>query len=327
MRRYTVRAKAGGGQSSHDNKSGKAKSAGAMLRRYGEQALKEDIAQCLTLWNGHIQSCSLILISAPKTMRSILFDDAVNGTGDATGVVLLKEDPRISYVPFMVDRPTLDEAKMVHERCTSVYFNRVDGVDTSGDATTVGAASSEASVASLLGILKPLKPNSSSNEEKRFSATVANTPGLLQCPASQRLISACHGADEEAVLAVLEDMAGQPAFDVFSPRTTTTAVADYPSTATATGTESAAIDNAQGASDSAELSLVVNLVESLETLSTALHMASAQGQARAVVRLLELGASPLATDIRGRMPYFLARDKETRDAFRRFRGTPEWEDR
>ena len=34
LRRYTVRAKAGGGQSSHDNKSGKAQSAGAMMRRY-----------------------------------------------------------------------------------------------------------------------------------------------------------------------------------------------------------------------------------------------------------------------------------------------------
>jgi hypothetical protein len=36
LRRYTIRAKAGGSQSSHDSQGKKAKSAGAMLRRYGE---------------------------------------------------------------------------------------------------------------------------------------------------------------------------------------------------------------------------------------------------------------------------------------------------
>ena len=39
-RHYTIRAKAGGAQSSHDNKGMKAHSAGASLRRHGEQALK-----------------------------------------------------------------------------------------------------------------------------------------------------------------------------------------------------------------------------------------------------------------------------------------------
>ena len=34
-------AQAGGSQSAHDNQGRKAKSAGAMLRRYGEQALRE----------------------------------------------------------------------------------------------------------------------------------------------------------------------------------------------------------------------------------------------------------------------------------------------
>lgn len=301
MRRYTVRAKAGGGQSSHDNKSGKAKSAGAMLRRYGEQALKEDIAQCMTLWSGHIQSCSLIFISAPKTMRSILFDDCSSGTNSTTPVILSKDDPRISYVPFMVDRPTLEEAKMVHDRCTSVYFNRCDEADASSATSADGNSPTQA--AALPGILKPTK---TSEESKAAAAT---TPGLLQCPASQRLISACRTNDEEAVLALLEEMCEQPGFDVISPRAST-------STSPVDGT-----------SDTVELSMVLNLVDSLETLSTALHVASAQGHVRVVTQLLELGASPLAADIRGRMPYYIAKDKETRDAFRRFRGSPEGEDR
>ncbi len=42
-KRYTVRAKAGGAQSAHDMSAGKARSAGAMLRRYGEKAMSDDL--------------------------------------------------------------------------------------------------------------------------------------------------------------------------------------------------------------------------------------------------------------------------------------------
>ncbi|RYG67395.1 GNAT family N-acetyltransferase, partial [archaeon] len=49
LRRYTVRAKAGGGQSSHDNKGGKAKSMGAQLRRYGERMLEQDDWEIIAL--------------------------------------------------------------------------------------------------------------------------------------------------------------------------------------------------------------------------------------------------------------------------------------
>ena len=42
------------------------------------------------------------------------------------------------------------------------------------------------------------------------------------------------------------------------------------------------------------------------------------GRDRVVLRLLEAGASPAVGDVRGRFPYFLAKDKDTRDAFRRF---------
>ena len=51
FRRYTVRAKAGGSQSAHDNQGRKAQSAGAQLRRYGEQALREDVRGVLHEWS------------------------------------------------------------------------------------------------------------------------------------------------------------------------------------------------------------------------------------------------------------------------------------
>ena len=48
--RYTIRAKRGGSQSSYDSGGRKALSAGATLRRYGEQALREDVRSLLKDW-------------------------------------------------------------------------------------------------------------------------------------------------------------------------------------------------------------------------------------------------------------------------------------
>ena len=309
MRRYTVRAKAGGGQSSHDNKSGKAKSAGAMLRRYGEQALKEDIAQCLALWSGHIQSCSMILISAPKTMRSVLFDTPENpSTGknniNSTGGVLSKDDPRVAYVPFMVDRPTLDEAKMVHDRCTSVYFNRTDSVEAGADD-----ASSEVTVGMLKNTVKFAKPETASvkAEEKKES--------VLYSPLSKQIFDAIGSGDEDQALAVVQEVSELGVYEV------------YHSQASVENTTSESQDSADRAPHSVDLSAVLGLVDGLEHLTTPLHAASEKGMTGVVALLLALGASPMPSDIRGRTAYFIAKDKETRDAFRRYRATPEGEDR
>lgn len=321
MRRYTVRAKAGGGQSSHDNKSGKAKSAGAMLRRYGEQALKEDIAACLALWSGHIQSCSLILISAPKTMRSSLFDTPENpaggnsGNSNNGGGVLAKDDPRIAYVPFMVDRPTLDEAKMVHDRCTSVYFNRTDIAAETGKEDTFFDTPLE-------GILKPISYSAPRSEVKAPDST--EKLALMYSPLSKKLFDAILNNDETGALIVLEEAAAQGnVFEVFeqpldggdeSPS------ASIPHPLPVTRANS-------GSSHPVELHLVLDLVDGLTHLTTPLHAAAERGMSDLVAQLLSLGASPMLSDIRGRTSYFVAKDKETRDAFRRYRATPEGENR
>lgn len=49
-----------------------------------------------------------------------------------------------------------------------------------------------------------------------------------------------------------------------------------------------------------------------------LHRAAKAGDPERVRRLLESGHDPCARDGKGRPPYDLASDKETRDAFRRF---------
>jgi hypothetical protein len=57
--RYTTRRKQGGSQSVNDNAKGNAKSAGALLRRYGEQALR-DVCNQLSTPDLHLGSeCTL----------------------------------------------------------------------------------------------------------------------------------------------------------------------------------------------------------------------------------------------------------------------------
>ena len=316
MRRYTVRAKAGGGQSSHDNKSGKAKSAGAMLRRYGEQALKEDIAACLALWSGHIQSCSLILISAPKTMRSSLFDTPENPNsnnssgGNGSGGVLAKDDPRIAYVPFMVDRPTLDEAKMVHDRCTSVYFNRTD-------IAAVEASKEDAFFDTPVTSI--LKASSHSAPRTESNADASNQLALMYSPISTRLFEAISSNDEAGALLVLEEAVAQgSSLEVFEQPLHSNTEADSGLTLE---------ENAKRVAHQVELHVVLDLVDGLTHLTTPLHAAAERGMSDLVTQLLTLGASPMPSDIRGRTSYFVAKDKETRDAFRRYRATPEGEDR
>ena len=52
-----------------------------------------------------------------------------------------------------------------------------------------------------------------------------------------------------------------------------------------------------------------------------LHVAARSGDAGEVLRLLENGANPCDKDLRGRPPYLVAKSKDVRDTFRRFRAS------
>ncbi|KNZ75105.1 Zinc finger protein [Termitomyces sp. J132] len=82
--RYTTRRKQGGSQSLNDNAKGNAKSAGALLRRYGEQSLRDDIRNLLLEWREEIDACERIWIRANGSNRKIFvgYDDAVILKGD-----------------------------------------------------------------------------------------------------------------------------------------------------------------------------------------------------------------------------------------------------
>lgn len=115
FQRYTVRRKQGGSQSASDASGGKAKSAGATLRRYNEAALKQDVADLLVQWKDLLQSTDLIFISSGKTDRTSFF-------GGKTPV-LQPDDKRLRRIPFATFRPTFEELCRVRSDLSSVRFS------------------------------------------------------------------------------------------------------------------------------------------------------------------------------------------------------------
>ncbi|OBZ73505.1 Protein VMS1 [Grifola frondosa] len=99
--RYTTRRKQGGSQSLNDNAKSKAVSAGAMLRRYGEQALRDDIRNLIQDWADEINSCERIWIRASVSNRRIFLD--------YEGAIISKGDERLRTFPFPTRRPTQSE--------------------------------------------------------------------------------------------------------------------------------------------------------------------------------------------------------------------------
>ncbi|EJD07510.1 uncharacterized protein FOMMEDRAFT_100792 [Fomitiporia mediterranea MF3/22] len=99
--RYTTRRKQGGSQSLNDNAKGNAKSAGAQLRRYGEQALRDDIRNLISEWSEDISACERIWIRASGANRRIFMD--------YDGATIAKGDPRLRTFPFPTRRPTQAE--------------------------------------------------------------------------------------------------------------------------------------------------------------------------------------------------------------------------
>ncbi|KAF7356857.1 bVLRF1 domain-containing protein [Mycena venus] len=99
--RYTTRRKQGGSQGLNDNAKGNAKSAGAQLRRYGEQALRDDIRNLIQDWAEEINACERIWIRASGTNKKIFID--------YDDCVIEKGDGRLRTFPFPTRRPTQSE--------------------------------------------------------------------------------------------------------------------------------------------------------------------------------------------------------------------------
>jgi hypothetical protein len=95
--RYTTRRKQGGSQALHDGANGKAKSAGAQLRRYGEQALRADVQGLLAAWADALQACERVWVRASWASRRVFMEE--------DGGVFEKGDARVRAFPFPTRRP------------------------------------------------------------------------------------------------------------------------------------------------------------------------------------------------------------------------------
>ena len=264
FQRYTVRRKQGGSQSANDASGGKAKSAGATLRRYNEAALKQDIAELLTQWKTDLQDVEMIFLSSGKTDRSTFFD--------GKDPVLQPSDKRLKRIPFAVARPTFEEVCRVRSELSSAKFSPLADEKAKTPPPSSPVKSKKTSNS-------PIKSKSSNKEDAAIEQTdikgggagvAAAAPKAPEMPA---LSLAVKEGDLVRAKALIDEGA-----DVN--------VADF-------------------------------------DCMTPLHHAASQDSVPLINLLLASGADPCRLDVHMRPPYFVCSTKETRNAFRRFRGDHE----
>ncbi|CAD6570534.1 MAG: hypothetical protein TREMPRED_005887 [Tremellales sp. Tagirdzhanova-0007] len=115
--RYTTRKKQGGSQALNDNAKSKAVSAGAMLRRYGEQALQEEIRALMIEWEEDIALSERVFIRASTHGKKSFWG--------YEGAVIQKGDDRIRVFPFPTRRPTLQELLRCWHELTRVKVSHL----------------------------------------------------------------------------------------------------------------------------------------------------------------------------------------------------------
>ena len=358
-KRYTVRAKAGGSQSSHDNKGGAAHSAGAAMRRAGELALQDEVTGLVRSWAETLEQCACVLVSAPKVMRSLLYD------GDKDTGLLCKDDPRVVSVPFMVPKVTMNAALEVFTKCTTVFVAKTGGGSGSSPASTLGPTAHNASSADGTLSRDPLdeiqdeytemvaalakqrrEARSLRKGEKRAAGRDAEgavrggvagagggeeawTPEDALVSHVCGLLRAGRGVEVEALLGRIQGKEEEGEGGEEEEEEEGGAAAAAAAAAEALAPLGARLQDTSPA-------LLVALVEKShragkegkevlpgESYGTLLHVAAESGAGPTCRLLLLLGADPGAIDSRGRVAYGLCRDKETRDCFRRARAVLE----
>ena len=121
--RYTSRRKQGGSQLAHDNKSGKANSIGAQIRRGNEIELRKDIQNLLIVkWKQHVNEADNIFISTASRNRSVFFKVPI---GAKIKTSALEKNEKLKYVPFATARPTLNECEIVKNRLGRIKFSEL----------------------------------------------------------------------------------------------------------------------------------------------------------------------------------------------------------
>ncbi|KAG0073930.1 hypothetical protein BGZ90_011186 [Linnemannia elongata] len=101
--------KQGGSQAAH----GIANSAGARIRMYNEEALKLEVRELLEGWSHWIKQSECVFVHSPGNNRKVLYyENSVLSAAEKQG--------RLRSIPFMTRRPTLTELKRAFVELTSV---------------------------------------------------------------------------------------------------------------------------------------------------------------------------------------------------------------
>ncbi|KAI0372738.1 hypothetical protein BV20DRAFT_1014803 [Pilatotrama ljubarskyi] len=252
--RYTTRRKQGGSQSINDNSKNKAISAGAMLRRYGEQALRDDIRNLLTDWAEEIHECERIWIRASVSNRRIFLD--------YEGAVIEKGDERLRTFPFPTRRPTQAELTRCLQELTRVKVSHLteDALRAQDEALLASlpkprpqpapappeAAKPKEKSAQpqlspeevqlrdkwtrLLDMIKRGRLDTLKGFWEREGASLGGVDAPVPEWADERggtlLQVAAHSGQEEIVRWLLEDLRADPTIDVPAPRTGSAPEAD-----------------------------------------------------------------------------------------------------
>ncbi|XP_061547775.1 tRNA endonuclease ANKZF1 [Phycodurus eques] len=357
--RYTVRAKRGTAQGLRDsqNRSHVAKSAGAALRRHNEAALVKDIQDLLEGWGEHLKEASAIFIRAPSYNKTIFYggrtspldkkDTRVRSIPFATRRATFREVQRVHNVLSTVQVYGKDTDMSTFTSVSKKAWKKTaqPGVPlrTEQDEEAIQSSSDEEQgdeiqlemVEMTIGTrdlkefdIQPSRHNrrrrrkkeENKHEEEDVGELINpdvddigeedDTPQQTQPKNKNRrkkqaedavddsweyslrdaLFTACKVGDVDALCCLLNLSGGQPR---------------EPS-------EGKAVDGAS------PLALLNKHIDS--SGFTLLHVASAAAQKAVVRLLLDAGADPACSNNKGKTPYNVSPDKDTRNVFRKYMG-------
>ncbi|KAG0327533.1 hypothetical protein BGZ99_007371 [Dissophora globulifera] len=164
-----VRRKQGGSQATH----GIANSAGARIRMYNEEALKTEVRELLDGWSHWIQQSECVFVHSPGNNRRVLFyDNSILSTADRQG--------RVRTIPFLTRRPTLSELKRAYQELTTVKVSIVTKEALERQERQEKEALERALEASASQHTKSTKSKDASSSGKGLSSLPEATPELLK---------------------------------------------------------------------------------------------------------------------------------------------------
>eukprot|EP00088_Acartia_fossae_P036290 TRINITY_DN3748_c0_g1_i11.p1 TRINITY_DN3748_c0_g1~~TRINITY_DN3748_c0_g1_i11.p1 ORF type:complete len:689 (-),score=165.42 TRINITY_DN3748_c0_g1_i11:121-2187(-) len=320
---YTVRKKQGGSQGAADNRAGAThKSAGASLRRYNELAHIQHIQDITQQWEKELSECTLIFIRASSHSRSTLF-------GGKTPA-LKKSDPRLRTVPFPTKRATFSEVKRVYEILSRVQILQnipnsesvVPKPKRMPSSSIHRSKSRDSRQRELPGAHINTEELETDDLEKNVESLAISQKSEDWSPKKKKNKKKTGGGGGGGKKGSMNaDLAQYNSSDDEQNSRFTLEIENQTLTAVRSGNTKLFTQTIQLLQDeygeqefSEETRKLLNKSLGDQKLSY-LHFAAQGGHSGLIGKLLELGCDPSVKDKAGRVPYSLAKDKETRAAF------------